>query len=268
MRSALGLLGILSVATQRPPAEQIRYLMYESERPDVHGTESGHFSVISCGAVIGEDRDNRAIAKSLAVEEAVPAMEEKLDAMAPGIPLNARWLFLAYASARGPAAYARLQRLSWISEDYAGAAEKAIALARNLTAYVSMRNRLPVAPGGFRCTDWGRNPRDVLNAFLREKLGKRENSIGIGYRFQNAGSWSEPEETLEEERSRPPGNGEPMVHELETELQDHTGAACGSVRIRFVPAKRTDFVVGSPTYTIGNPEIVDVLAACAARNPG
>jgi hypothetical protein len=246
-------------------------LIYESARPDVHGTESGHFSVISCGAVNSEDRDNRAIVKSLSGDAAVPAMEAKLDAleaMAPGIPLNARWLMLAYARVRGLTACPRLQPLSRLSESHCDAADTALALAWNLTAYVSLRNRQLVVPGEFRCDGGGQNPQDVLRAFLREKLGKRDNSIGIGYRFRNAGRWSEPEETLEEERIAPPGNGEPMVHELETQFQDHTGATCGSVRILFVPAKRTDFVVGSPTFTIGNPEIVDLLAACTARNPG
>ena len=56
----------------------------------------------------------------------VPAMEAKLEEWEirrPGewITLNAWWLLLAYAHACGPMYCPRLERLSRLSEDYAGA---------------------------------------------------------------------------------------------------------------------------------------------------
>ena len=68
----------------------------------------------------------------------------------------------------------------------------------------------------------------MRDAFVRENLVRKKHSIGIGYRFQNAGRWSKPEETLEKERIQPPGDGQPLAHEFETQLQDHTGAACAA----------------------------------------
>ena len=54
---------LLAALAQPNPAEQIRYLMYESPRPEKHGSEGGTFSVFSCGPANGEAADNRALAR-------------------------------------------------------------------------------------------------------------------------------------------------------------------------------------------------------------
>ena len=181
---------LLAALAQPNPADQIRYLMYESPRPEKHGSIGGTFPVFSCGPANGEAADNRALAKALATTAAIPAMEAKLDAIEaagprPDSALNANWLFLAYARAKGPSAYPRLRRLYNLPE-YAEDLDRAIAIARGLTAYMSTRNRPPVIPGGISCergTD--QSPRDALNIFIRQTLANTPNSIGIGYRFHN-----------------------------------------------------------------------------------
>lgn len=256
---------LLAALTQPNPAEQIRYLMYESPRPEKHGSVGGTFPVFSCGPANGEATDNRALAKAIATAAAIPAMEAKLDAIEASGPhpdraLNANWLLLAYARAKGPGAYGRLRQLYKLPE-YAEDLDRAIALGRGLTAYISTHNRPPVHPRGFRCDQGGnQSPRDALNIFIRQTLANTPKSIGIGYRFHNQGRWSEPIETLEEDRPPHPGFGQPI--EIETTLHSHTGSICESIKLRFEPAKRTDF--SGTTYTIQSPNLAQHITACAA----
>ena len=173
---------------------------------------------------------------------------------------NANWLLLAYAHAKGPSAYNRLRQLHRLPE-YAEDLDRAIALGRGLTAYISTHTRQPVHPRGFRCDQGGnQSPRDALNIFIRHTLANTPKSIGIGYRFHNQGRWSEPIETLEEDRPPHPNFGQPI--EIEPILHSHTGAICESIKIHFQPAKRTDFA-GS-TYTLQAPNLVQRITACAA----
>jgi hypothetical protein len=256
---------LLAALAQPNPAEQIRYLMYESPRPEKHGSEGGTFSVFSCGPANGEAADNRALAKALATTAAIPAMEAKLaDIEAAGShdfsALNANWLLLAYARAKGPTAYGRLRHLYKLPE-YANDTDRAIALARGLTAYISTHNRSPVHPGSFSC-EQGTNlsPRDALNVLIRQTLANTPKSIGIGYRFHDQGRWSEPIETLDQDRPPHPAFGHPVG--IETTLHTHTGATCEFIKIHFQPAKRTDFA--GTTYTVQAPNLAQRITACAA----
>ncbi len=256
---------LLAALAQPDPAEQIRYLIYESPRPEKHGSIGGDFPIFSCGQWNGESTDNRALAKALATTAAIPAMEAKLsDIEAAGShdfsALNANWLLLAYAHAKGPSAYNRLRQLYRLPE-YAEDLDRAIALARGLTAYMSTHNRPPVRPRGFRCDQGGdQSPRDALNIFIRHTLANTPKSIGIGYRFHNQGRWSEPIETLEEARLPHPEFGHPVV--IETTLYSHTGSICESIKIQFQPAKRTDRY--GITYRPKAPNLAQHITACAA----
>lgn len=247
---------LLAVSAHPNPAEQIRYLMYESPRPAKHGSIGSDFPVFSCVPWNGQSADNRALAKALATTAAIPAMEAKLDTIEAAGPhpfaaLNANWLLLAYA---------RLRRLYNLPE-YTEEVDRAIAIARGLTAYMSTHNHSAVHPGGFSCEQGtNQSPRDALNIFIRQTLANTPHSIGIGYQFHNQGRWSEPIETLEQSRPPHPDFGLPI--EIETTLHSHAGAICDSLKIQFQPAKRTDGT--GTTYTIHAPNLAQRITACAA----
>lgn len=257
MRAAVLILAVLPALARTDPAEQIRYMLYETDRPDLHGAEKGFFTASTCGQYLGEQRDTRALAKAFAIPSALPAIEAKLEALAAlrHNPAHMDWLLLAYARAKGPSAYPKLRSL-YKNPDYANALDKAIALAFGITSYVSTDNRPPVPPGVYHC-DRGQEPRDALNKFIREQ----RIPIGAGYQFQSTAYWAEPEETFREKEL-----SDPIPGTIQTKFTTHDGAPCGELNIEFLPAKRKDFPVGSATYIIQPtqlPAIRQLVRACA-----
>lgn len=99
----------------------------------------------------------------------------------------------------------------------------------------------------------------------------------MGYRFNVPGRWSEPRETLEEERERTILVGNPDSVEIETSFYNRSGSGCGKLRLAFVMVTETGWrdlssggsVPGPPQYLIDNSDLADLLrltAACAADN--
>jgi hypothetical protein len=181
------------------PVDLVRYLTYQSDRPDAHGAEKGQFSAFSCGPLLGEARDDRALANRLVAmgDSALPALEQALSSLeANGVKSpfasEAEWLLLAYAEIKGPAASTRLRRMigKRLLKDYAVSLDESVALSLGLTSYVSAFRKTndhqcsvensdavilpsrPCKPASreipietFHC-DRGGEPRDALDQFI------------------------------------------------------------------------------------------------------
>jgi hypothetical protein len=153
--------GALGQTAPQSPAELIRYLTYQSDRPDKNGTKKGAFQRFSCGEIYWEGEDDRALTMSLVKMglPAVPAIEEALDSLEArgwksGVALQAGWLMGAYARIKGPEAFPRLHKLVGNPNlaDHAYGVDGSIALALGLTSYVSSFARLPALDGVHTCT--------------------------------------------------------------------------------------------------------------------
>jgi hypothetical protein len=154
MRLLLAVLGSSAsgahAQTEQSPRALIRYLTYQSDRPDQHGMLKGSSGIFSCGPALAEARDHRALTRSLVRmgTSAVPAIEEAINSFeALGenseIWSQAGWVLLAYAQIEGPAAFPRLHRLIGNPKlgAYAFGVDNSIALALGLTSYVSSFRR-------------------------------------------------------------------------------------------------------------------------------
>ena len=102
--------------------------------------------VFSCGPALGEDRDDRAIARSLveAGFSAVPAIEDGLDSFKAhgqqsAVASKVDWLLLAYAQIRGASAFSRISGMIGDTNlvDHAIGLDNSVAVALGLTSYVS-----------------------------------------------------------------------------------------------------------------------------------
>jgi hypothetical protein len=237
---------------------------------------------------------------------ALPDLERALDSLeqrgdeSPFFE-NGRWLILAYARILGVSGLPRLRRM--IAAPKLGALvhdlDRAIALSFKLTSYVSAIRPLTRR---FHCnrTD---EPRDALDQFiLAWARGAREwllTSMGpsgraalgallekqtwetmhrrfwpsnstdipaLGYKFQLAGSWAEPEENLDLQSPRY-GSPDRGTFALETSLFDRYGTKFGTYSIRFITVS-----VGEPPgyllYLIDGLQLETLLGAiatCASR---
>jgi hypothetical protein len=328
--------GATGQTVPRSPSELIRYLTYQSDRPDKHGGKKGENLAFDCGQLLGQGQDDRALTMSLVKmgESAVPAIEEALDSYEArggksNVPLQAGWVLLAYARIKGPEAFPRLHRLIGNPNlaYHAGSIDFSIALALGLTSYVSSFARLPESDDVHVCTvagstaeelkvtpcvppsrekypfrfhcDRGDEPRDALDALIQawetddrlsleaslgpsagsalEQLlrgrtwaamrselwaGRSDRNVEVGYRFDAAGRWSEPDETLEERGPRRlerncdnPG--------ITTLFTNSSGGACGKLLLKFSMSWRE----GVPQYLADNENLGDVLkliASCAS----
>jgi hypothetical protein len=123
---------------------------------------------------------------------------------------------------------------------------------------------------------WGLGPNAQLA--LRQLPGKipppaRARSSGpaaIGYRFRVAGRWSEPDETLKEEKQPTIIPGNAASFELETIFYNRLGSECETVRIVFTRIPETGWrdqngkpVPGPTEYLIDNSNLVDLLRVVA-----
>ena len=151
---AVGILFGNNAAAQSPPGSPdalVRYLTYQSDRPNMHGMVKGESSVFSCGPFLGEARDDRALTNRLVAmgSSAVGSLEEALNSLEANgekspVALKANWLLLAYAKIQGPAASPRLRRMIGkpIVRDYARSLDESVALSLGLTSYVSTFRKL------------------------------------------------------------------------------------------------------------------------------
>jgi hypothetical protein len=128
------------------PADLIKYLTYQTDRPNKHGMTKGESTMFSCGPSLAEERDNRALTLSLVNmgDAAVPAIEQALDSFeakgeASPVATEVGWLLLAYARLKGPGAYPRLHELYAEPRvaPFAAAIDSSVALAFGFTSYLS-----------------------------------------------------------------------------------------------------------------------------------
>jgi hypothetical protein len=183
----------------RSPDDLVRYLTYQSDRPNMHGLVKGESIVFSCGPFLGEARDDRALTNRLVAmgSSAVSSLEEALNSLeangekSPVAP-KAHWLLLAYANVQGSAASPRLRRMIGkpVLKDCARSLDESVALSLGLTSYVSTFRKLkehqckvgdsdavtlssgPCKPASseipmlnIRC-DRGEEPRDALDQLI------------------------------------------------------------------------------------------------------
>ena len=292
----LAFLILLSVNTQtakaqgKTAADLIRFLTYQSDRPDKGNVRMGLFS---CGPVTAD----LAAAKSLARlgDSAIPEIEKELDAIEMhGYQSGdgSSWLELAYARIKGPDAYPRLRRMGGnprLGFDRHNL-DSSIALSLSITSYVS-DSRLLLR--SIRCTR-GPEPRDALDqlilawerndrlwleaslgprasaalnlllkgrtwADLRAELwhGRSPGGVAVGYRFDIPGRWSAPQETLDEEGSSG-AVALPDNPDLETRFKNGSGGDCGRRRVKFL---KTPMGAGPGylMYVVDNFDLGDLL---------
>ncbi len=248
------------------------------------------------------DRE-REVARSLAMlgAEGLPAIESSLaevekNGLRSAFGYNAPWLFYAYARVKGPQALPWLERIRSLKIDSLEyAMDNSVAMALGLTSYVSASRMV----ADFICRPW--EPRDALDRLivawerddrsgLEAELGPRAatalnalleggtwkkmrrhlwhanagGSSAVGYRFDDAGRWSEPEVTLADkgpETNLAVDGASPV---LNTGFKDRSGADCGRLVVRFSNVLTHRGLV----YLIDNSDIGDllrVISSCAAK---
>jgi hypothetical protein len=190
----------------------------------------------------------------------LPDIEAELDAIESSpkdYELGSPWLELAYAKLKGPSAYSRLRQMENESKSDSGRLhlDRAIALSLGLTSFV-------LASRGHT----GTHAEPLLNIHsdrpeqLRAALLEQNNSRGdlaVGHRFENSGRWSEPDQTLDENRVAVPDLESPV---LETKFTKASGAACGSYRVNFVSASSTGRRTHQTPYLVNNSDLNGLLA--------
>jgi len=218
---------------------------------------------------------------------------------------NAKWLLLAYATIRGPESYQRLRamidnpRLRFLDRDL----DNSLAVALGLTSYVSAA-RLDYP---FVCCEEPRQSLDrLILAWMQGDRLSMEGELGssarlalglllanrswpdmraevwqgvpgpesaVGFRFENPGDWSRPEDTLDKalrDRRRTVHLDKiPKQPRLVTEFVDRAGNDCTRLEIRFVevPTDRGSILV---KYVVDERDLEGLLrtiSRCALRLP-
>ena len=217
---------------EQSPRKLVEFLTHQA--PD----RNREAAVFDCASIKTDRAPAKALAQSGRL--AIAALDQALDSIeSTGMrsvnSYNAGWLLEAYARIEGPDAYLRLRRMDkdpslvFIRLDL----DSALALSLGLTSYVSSSNLLAEIVDCTRPQEprhtvnqfilaWERNDRDWLEASLgpnakvalnsllkqttlaamRADFWGRESRLddAVGYRFEAAGRWSEPQETLADER--------------------------------------------------------------------
>lgn len=244
--------------------------------------------IFTCGAT-QQDLDKVAAARSLATLgiSALPAVEGALR-QTSDYPDSAGLLLAVYAQLRGAQAVPRLTE--WRNEFSQGQLDGAMAVALNITSYVSMRSSAivptdaPAYCGGPEPRDsldllvlaWIGNSQPLLEASLspRAKAGLDSQlqhparaEVAVGYRFDPApGAWSESRMKLNIEQQQ---TGAPELDanpQLNTTFMTASGADCGTYRILFLWQSLGSFRAGR--YVIDNSDVGEILrliSSCAAQ---
>jgi hypothetical protein len=299
---ALGLLlaGIAKGQGQgKSPRQLIEFLTYQSQ-----DRREGPV-VFDCGLIRTDRAAAKALAES--GRAAIPALEEALgsierDGMGSADSQNAGWLLDAYARIEGAESYERLRRmdrdpgLAFIRLDL----DNAIALSLGLTSYVSGSNPLSQTVDCSRPSEprrtlnqfilaWVRGDREWLDASLGPNAKSALASLleagtwatmraeywsrgprpddAVGYRFEDAGRWSEPQETLADEKGYADQPEPKASPELDTRFTSGSGGDCGRYRVKFVTPPKAGPRTPLP-YLIDNSDLggaLRVVASCAVQ---
>jgi len=303
--AVLALLLVSTVAGQpqdRSPSHLIAFLNYESD------DRRGKPRTWSCGEFRRNREAAKLLAK--VGEAALPSIAGELDSIEesdePERAAGAGWLLFAFAKIEGPAAYPRLRRMIGNPKfSFLGLAlDSAIALSLGMTSYVSsLEAASPIidcgGPGEPRralnqlILGWEKNDRRWFEgslgprarASLRALLNGRtwgdirkrlwdvrsSRGVAVGYQFEIAGRWSEPDETLEDR-----DYGELSLIEnpqINVVFKDRTGTDCGRHLVIFTQYPMLLTRSGrqqepSLPYVIDNSDLADILSlisSCAAR---
>ena len=254
---------------QASPAELIRFLTYQSDRPDKHGIARGFF--FSCANEFAEGEEDRPIVEALVKhgDSAIPALETALTSIEKfrqksRFAFKAGWLFEAYARIRQSAAFPRLRglrknpRLAFLQWGL----DRSVALSLRLTSYVSASGLLAdkvVCGGVLEPRDlldqlilaWERNDPKWVQASLgpdassaldsllsarawakmraRLWVRKAHGKVAVGYRFEDLGWWSARDRPLQIDL----GARKPANPEINTLFTNDVGAECGRYDVKF-----------------------------------
>jgi hypothetical protein len=284
--SAFGQLGTKSVS------ELIASLTNTEQQ---QGANRLHLAIFGCG-ITQELLRERSVARELGSrgEAAVPELDRVLGAVerdGEDSPYFNGWFLFAYARAQGPAAVSRLMRMlrSPKLDSLHISVERAIALSLGLTSYVSSGRE-----AGHMIICRRPEPRDVLDEFLwaleRGDRSELESSLGpearmaldrlledkswesarqelwpappggqsaVGYLFDIRGRWSEPEETLEENRNDGDDPLTSAVVALDTQFKTSTGKNCAKFQVRFTKVSE----LGRGRYLVDNTNLKDFISS-------
>jgi hypothetical protein len=247
------------------PTELIKELTHQTP-------ERANPGYVGCGEDTSDRLVARRLAQMR--QAAVPALEEALASIERGgqrspFARGAFWVLASYAKIEGPAGDSRLRRmaadpkLAFLSLGL----DSAIALEQSITSHVSESQTLANVLDCIRPQEprdavnqlilaWERGDRrwfeaslgpqakDSLKALLKGKTwgkmraelwsNRPSGSVALGYRFNGAGRWGEPRETLDIDREYPLGNIGPQNPRIETLFKTSSGGDCGKVWVEFV----------------------------------
>jgi hypothetical protein len=230
-----------------------------------------YMAVVGCG-ITQELLRERAVARELGSrgEAAVPELDRVLGSIekdGDDSPYFNGWFLFAYARAQGPAAVSHLLRMVRDPklDSLLVSLDRAIALSLGLSSYVSSGRE-----SGRMVICRRQEPKDALDEFLwalmRGDRSELESSLGpearmaldrllegksweserqelwpappggqsaVGYLFDMRGRWSEPEETLEENRNDGDDPLTSAVVALDTQFKTGTGKNCAKFLVGF-----------------------------------
>jgi hypothetical protein len=254
-----------------------------------------HIGVVGCG-ITQELLRKRSVARELGSrgEAAVPELDRVLESIerdGEDSPYFSGWFLFAYARAQGPAAASLLVRMrrSPKLDSLQISLDQAIALSLGLTSYVSSGR---VSGELIICRR--KEPKDALDEFLwalaRGDRAELESSLGpeaqmaldrllegkswdevhqelwpalsrgqsgLGYLFDIRGRWSEPEETIEENRD---DGDDPLTSTevaLESQFKTSTGKNCAKYLVRFTKVSE----LGRGRYLVDNTNLKDLISS-------
>lgn len=291
----IGALPLCAVHAQPPDQSNlqlIQSLSVRSSGPD--GTNE--ISAFSCGETDETRRQRAiarqlALQKSAAGPELATVLRSiKESGRTSPFFTNLGWLALAYARSQGPAAVQLLRTMSADPklDSFRVGIDRAIALALGLTSYVSgltdgqptvicrrgePRDSLNLLISSLQHGDQGGIESSLgpsgLEAFTRMLTGKSWTALyqeiwhranngqgAVGYAFAITGRWSEPEETLDENRSY---DDTPLKSDsvtLGTRFTTAGGADCGRYTIDFQKLKQP---TGGVVYRLNNSDLDGLL---------
>ena len=215
---------------------------------------------------------------------------------------NAQWLLYAYGTAGGRGAFPRLLRMvgnpNLISSE--PALDTAIALSLHLTSYADdfrvpgvqfCRLQEPRDALDHLILSWERNDqrsfeeslgpqgRDAIalsgvgrtwTALRAQMWRAKSEPVAVGYRFEIAGAWSQPEENLDDtiSQERQPVidlSKLPRIANIDAEFTNKDGSDCGHYIVEFVLGQNR---IMRSAYLVNNLDLeglLGVISSCAAE---
>ena len=274
---------------------------------------TGESTVLNKNGVRSNEVDRGAANSLVALgAAAIPGLDEALDLIEQReqptrVAPSSKWLLFAYARIRGPAAYKRLRAMADnpTLRYLRGDIDQSLAIALGLTSYISASRIADpfVCCGSMEPRNaldqlilaWLQGNRseveDALGARARLALGSlltrhswldlhteiwhgaSSSGLALGYRFDDSGDWSQPDETLDQTlyaRRHSVNLGQFPVHpDILTHFVGISGLSCGSLDIEFVRVPKSPDGLLSK-YVVDDPDLRGLLRTiteCAVKSP-